>query len=532
MDKALIRLVLCFTFVSVTECLIYKKWLPNTNLDNPSNWNLGRLPCGNDRLVIPDESPVVFYQLNTTIRELVLAKDGEFVLGAYSTLAFTEEPDHSASCLGSGADVEFNITRPADWIDPLNWCQTSSESGSCDDVALLDNERVPCVTDNVIFPTGSSYYVNLGSNLDISINTIKVSGKAYSTATFDTFLNSEYGKKIFFPLTGNRSRVTIRRSQCMDVTGCACGNEQGGLLDAICALQSPRCARPRCKIAFRPTGSCCDMCGGIFNLTYGSGFNLETLRTGIKRNFLDGKAEYQGVSLFVSKITDGNVQMVLWDSQGGKLSSAVAHSVKVELDRDIKDGGFGYGINKFTLKTSDDQTEPTAGGLSGTNNESGLPQSTIIAIAVGGGAGLMLLLLVAFLIYRRRTRPSFEGDAGYQIFDRFSLRNIRKPRVVLPASLAFSWSTPPPENVGYSQGFDNPIYGSAPLEQPKAFELELTSTALSESAEQQPTSDHGFDNPLYGDMQVSMFSDPTQVQEEKIDDDVAGMGEYKNYSIA
>ncbi|KAL3874881.1 hypothetical protein ACJMK2_037837 [Sinanodonta woodiana] len=519
MDKYLKRLVLFFTFVSVTECLTYIKWLPNTNLDNPSNWNQGRLPCGDDRLVIPDESPVVFYQLNTTIRELVVPKDGEFVLGAYSTLAFTEEPDHSASCLGSGADEEFNITRPADWIDPLNWCRTSSESGSCDGVTLLDNERVPCVTDNVIFPTGSSYYVNLGSNLDISINTIKVSGKAYSTATFETFLNSDDGKKIFAPLTGIRSRVTILRAQCTDMTGCACGNIQGVLLDAICALQSPRCARPRCKIAFRPAGSCCDMCGGIFNITYGSGFNLETLRTRIKRIFLDGKVEYQSVSLFVSKIASGDVQMVLSDIQGGKLSSDVARSVKEELDRDIRDGGFVYGIDKFTLKTSDDQTEPTAGGLSGTNNESGLPQSTIIAIAVGGGVGLILLLLIAFFVYRRRTSP--EGDPGYQLFDRFSLRNSRKPHVAVPPSLAFSWSTPPPENVGLShQGFDNPMYGSAPLEQPKSFELELTSSALSES-EEQPTTDRGFDNPLYGDIQVSMFSDPTQVQEEKRDDVVA-----------
>ena len=64
----MLRLVLLV--VSSCDCL-YSKWLKNTDLNSPYNWNAGRLPCGNDRLTIPDESPVVFYQLNTTIQELV-----------------------------------------------------------------------------------------------------------------------------------------------------------------------------------------------------------------------------------------------------------------------------------------------------------------------------------------------------------------------------------------------------------------------------------------------------------------------------
>lgn len=50
---------------------LYSKWLRNTDLNNPYNWDRGNLPCGNDRMIIPDDSPVVFMQLNTTIRELV-----------------------------------------------------------------------------------------------------------------------------------------------------------------------------------------------------------------------------------------------------------------------------------------------------------------------------------------------------------------------------------------------------------------------------------------------------------------------------
>ena len=44
-------------------------------------------------------------------------------------------------------------------------------------MALLDSEKIPCRTNDVVFPTGSSYYVNLGTGLPLNIRTLKVSGK-------------------------------------------------------------------------------------------------------------------------------------------------------------------------------------------------------------------------------------------------------------------------------------------------------------------------------------------------------------------
>ena len=33
------------------QCLaVTKQWLPNTNFDNPANWNKGRVPCAKDRV--------------------------------------------------------------------------------------------------------------------------------------------------------------------------------------------------------------------------------------------------------------------------------------------------------------------------------------------------------------------------------------------------------------------------------------------------------------------------------------------------
>ena len=49
----------------------YKRWLPNTNFENPKNWNDGRLPCHNDRVLFPEDAPPVFVQINTTLVEIV-----------------------------------------------------------------------------------------------------------------------------------------------------------------------------------------------------------------------------------------------------------------------------------------------------------------------------------------------------------------------------------------------------------------------------------------------------------------------------
>ena len=73
-------------------------------------------------------------------------------------------------------DITFNASHPADWFDPDNWCPMESEQGSCKSMAQLDTEKIPCQTDHVVFPTGSSYYVDLGTNMNIKINTLKVSG--------------------------------------------------------------------------------------------------------------------------------------------------------------------------------------------------------------------------------------------------------------------------------------------------------------------------------------------------------------------
>ena len=57
--------------ISGAGAVNYKRWLPNTNFENPDNWNNGRLPCRYDRVLFPEEAPPVFLQINATLVEIV-----------------------------------------------------------------------------------------------------------------------------------------------------------------------------------------------------------------------------------------------------------------------------------------------------------------------------------------------------------------------------------------------------------------------------------------------------------------------------
>ena len=45
----------------------------------------------------------------------------------------------------------------------------------------LDSEKVPCMIDDVVYPSGNSFYVNLETGIDIRINTLKITGKVMAS---------------------------------------------------------------------------------------------------------------------------------------------------------------------------------------------------------------------------------------------------------------------------------------------------------------------------------------------------------------
>ena len=82
---------------------VTKTWLPNTNYDNPRNWDLQRVPCKADRVTFPGylQTAVRFRDGSTIMRELVLPSDGEIILPTTGSLEVTGKLK-SEDCAGEG----------------------------------------------------------------------------------------------------------------------------------------------------------------------------------------------------------------------------------------------------------------------------------------------------------------------------------------------------------------------------------------------------------------------------------------------
>lgn len=63
-------------------------------------------------------------------------------------------------------------------------------------------------------------------------------------------------------------------------------------------------------------------------MKFGSGFRLDTLVNGIRRNLIDGKPEYKDVQVITSKISEDEIQMVLLDSDGVRASQLTREIAK------------------------------------------------------------------------------------------------------------------------------------------------------------------------------------------------------------
>ena len=82
---------------------VTKTWIPNTNYDNPSNWDLQRVPCQTDKVIFPSylQSTVQFRDGSTVMKELVLPSDGEIILPITGSLEVTGKST-SKECTGEG----------------------------------------------------------------------------------------------------------------------------------------------------------------------------------------------------------------------------------------------------------------------------------------------------------------------------------------------------------------------------------------------------------------------------------------------
>ncbi|XP_076441820.1 protein amnionless-like [Babylonia areolata] len=480
---------------------IYKRWLKNTNFENPLNWNVQppRAPCGNDRVLIPDDSPVVYMQMNTSLQELTLPKNGEIVLGNNVQLAFTQ--DASDDCPSAGGDVEFTAVNPSSWSNPDNWCTSSAELSDCQPSSPVDTENVPCVNDDVVFLRHRSYYVTLGRGIPLTMKTLKITGTSFTTTSFAQYVNSTAGRKVFKPPSSGpvRSSVTITRQGCNDMRGCACGNDGGQMQTAICAIKSKRCERSPCQSPVTPVGACCDMCGAVFNCTRGRGFNFNSFKTKLQNNFFN---LYPNVTTAVSVTGAGFVQVVLKDSNDGSDTARLAALIKADMDKDLQNGGHKYALDAYSLTAATGGTSAHKGGGGSTTLSGGSIAGIIIGLIL-----LFVVIAVVALIYRRG-RPDLSRFPNWPDWSQFTRNFTRFSARREPPS----GSATPPRTLGpLDPGFNNPLYDSAPFDDANAREMELRSPM-----EEQPTFDMsgkdggGFNNPLYA-ATPGFFSDPSEV---------------------
>ncbi|KAJ9578733.1 hypothetical protein L9F63_005095, partial [Diploptera punctata] len=97
-----VNLILPICICSVTNVLgVTKTWIPNTNYNNPSNWDLQRVPCQADRVIFPSylQSAVRIPDGSTIIQELVLPSEGEIILPFTGSLEVTGKSS-SKDCTG------------------------------------------------------------------------------------------------------------------------------------------------------------------------------------------------------------------------------------------------------------------------------------------------------------------------------------------------------------------------------------------------------------------------------------------------
>lgn len=481
-SACLICLVWCVGAVN------YKRWLPNTNFENDVNWKNGRLPCHNDHILFPEETPPVFVQINTTLVEIILPMNGELILGSDVSLSFPLSVDNDSTC--PGEEVEYNRTDPKSWFDPVNWCSVENPNGTCVDPQppSLASQRIPGHYDAVIFPPKSSFYVELDSDIDIYVSSLSLGNVLHTTGSFLSLLRGEEGRKQFVRGPGpTPTTVNIRQYTCDDASGCATGNDVAQVLEKVCSHEKTRCLPLACLDPVQPIGACCYICGGILKLDYGRQFQLNTLKKFIKSKYTN-KEGY--VDVIVSKTSSGKVQVVFRDVTGGRDGHALqlAEGLKEELQTDMREAGL-YSIIGVELLTS--QHPPTTGQLTG----AGITGSSIAGIVLSIVAMLLLVALGLYcLVDRDRCQRPFT-------FIRFGKEEEgQRYDLEMHGTQSISFR----DLVAYGnevQGFGNPVY-DAPVQMEGTDMSETDTPATLDLADvtfvRSTDPAEGFTNPLYG----------------------------------
>nr|XP_030130891.3 protein amnionless [Taeniopygia guttata] len=421
---------------------VYKQWIPNTNFETASNWDKGRVPCARDVVHFDKDKVVsVFVRSPHALTDMYLPLNGEFLLAAGA--AFTAFDGSWDPGCDSGGTARFADAEHRAWFDPTLWQDVlpSGEPRPSGPVFSVDEERVPCRYDGVIFQPETSFRINTDSSQPvIHLRSISVMGQELNTpSSWAGYLG---GPSAPLQFHGNGS-LQVTGTGCPDKSGCACGNALDGprICAALLRASGRQCPEPACQSPLQPLGHCCGVCGATINLDFTPDFDLQKYQDRLVQELLS-QPKYAGVQMAISKVHKAQtllgivsrsaaplIQIVLIDDRAGAQAGTAAEQLAADIMQSIAQHGEALGISSGTMEVA---TGSTASGQVGSHPVSRITAGTVMGLLFS------LLFLGGILFLYRKGKLRIPALSRHQPWQR-----MEDPVSPAPAS---------------DKGFDNPVF--------------------------------------------------------------------------
>ncbi|XP_015283864.1 PREDICTED: protein amnionless-like, partial [Gekko japonicus] len=222
-------------------------------------WDLSEMPPGS-RGAWREEKLAEELELARERRPLPkLPLNGEFIMAPGAGFA-AFDGNYEPGC-ETASEIKFTSSGGYQWYDPTLWHATVSledlERGKY--MFSVDEERVPCQYDDVLFQPETSFWVNIESSEQICLRSISIMGQKFTdNDTLAEYMKSRSAKLQFH----GQGAFRLSNARCPDKSGCECGNaaDRHRICAALLQNSGGQCPTPACKSPLKPTGHCCEIC--------------------------------------------------------------------------------------------------------------------------------------------------------------------------------------------------------------------------------------------------------------------------------
>ncbi|KFV07128.1 Protein amnionless, partial [Pterocles gutturalis] len=350
-----------------------------------------------------------------------------------------------------GETVRFADAEHHAWFDPTLWqaVSPSEELEPSGHIFSVDEERVPCRYDDVIFQPETSFRINIDSSQRvINLRSISLMGQEFSSP--EAWAGYLRGPSAPLQFHGNGT-LQVTGTSCSDKSGCSCGNAPDGhrICAALLRASGRQCPALTCQSPLQPLGHCCEVCGATISLDFTPYFDLQKYRDRLVQALLS-QPKYAGVQMAISKVDKAQtflgviprsstplIQIVLIDDGAGVQTGTAAEQLAADIMEHITQHGEALGISSAKMEV--------ASGSTLSRQVGSYASSKITAGTVSGLLFSLLLLGGILFLYRKGKLRSLHR-----------LPTLRVPR---PWDRAEDLVSPAP---GSDKGFDNPMFDVEP----------------------------------------------------------------------